>query len=649
MSTKKVSINIQEIKENPQKFGKNVDLKVLEALIKKANNHYYNTSQPLFSDSVYDILQDELISRNPESKVLKEVGSEIIDTTNKIELPYYMGSMTKKKDKKSIQNWLKDYKGDYVISDKLDGASALVIYENDTIKMFTRGNGSVGRDISILSKFINIPQLIKFDKKIVLRGELIVSTENFKKYQKVYSNSRAMVNGLMGLKKSDTKMSDIDFVGFEIIEPVLKSSEQYKLMKQLGFKIPNITYTNFNKLNSWGIDLKSLNQTEGSYLLNTLIKHREKSDYDIDGIIVTDNNIYERVKSGNPKHSIAFKSNDMGKITEVIDVKWNISKHGYLIPTVYVEPIDLGTNVKCATGFNGKFICDNKINVGSRVRVVRSGDVIPYISEIISQSEDSLMPNCEYKWNKTGVHILVNSDDNDELNRKQILSFFRTLKVQNFSVGLINRLIDSNYNTIEKISKITKEQLLEQEGIKETLANKIFNNIHKIIDNEIDLAVLMTASLCFKHGFGEKKFQSIINVYPNIMTIENLTSEMITDIDGFSQITANQFIDNFQLFKEFLNKHGYLKYKVKKDEIKVKKGNMFDNKVIVLTGFRDEKINNFIEENGGVISNTFSKLKENILICKTKENESGKLKQANLLMIPIYTKDEFIEKHLINT
>ena len=92
-----------------------------------------------------------------------------------------------------------------------------------------------------------------------------------------------------------------------------------------------------------------------------------------------------------------------------------------------------------------------------------------------------------------------------------------------------------------------------------------------------------------------------------------------------------------------------MKYKVKKDEIKIKKGNIFDNKVIVLTGFRDEKISNFIEENGGVTSNTFSKLKENILICKTKENESGKLKQAKLLMIPVYTKDEFIEKYLTNT
>ena len=413
-------LNLNQVRENPQEFGNKVELNILEALIKKANHHYYNTEESLFSDATYDILRDKLEERNPDSQVLQEIGApeftqDSISTDDKIKLPIHMGSMSKKKTQEGLVSWMKDYHGDYVISDKLDGASALFSFrpvklnkngvtKNMVIKqLITRGDGAYGRDISHLIHYMKVP---KVKQNMLIRGELIISKTNFNKFTDIYSSSRAMVNGIMGCKTPDKEIVDnLDFVAFELVRPIMKPSEQFKLLESLGFKLPKYSTATLKQLSHFPTDAPKESPLEGSFVLNQLIKHKSMSDYDIDGIIITDNHIHERNTSGNPKYSIAFKSNGIGKLTKVVKVHWNASKHGVLIPTIEVEPVYLGSNIKNATGFNAKYIYSNNIGVGAEVRIIRSGDVIPYISEIVKPAKEPDMPDANFVWNKTGVNI----------------------------------------------------------------------------------------------------------------------------------------------------------------------------------------------------------------------------------------------------
>ena len=148
-----------------------------------------------------------------------------------------IGSMNKFKDKHSIENWFKKYDGYFVVSDKLDGSSALLEFKNGEIKMWSRGNGVEGRDISHLLKYMTIPKL---NENITLRGELIISKLNFEKYKQKYSNSRSMVNGLLGHNNPSSDLaSNLDYVVFEIINDNLSLYKQLDYAKKLDLKHAN--------------------------------------------------------------------------------------------------------------------------------------------------------------------------------------------------------------------------------------------------------------------------------------------------------------------------------------------------------------------------------------------------------------------------
>ena len=151
-------------------------------------------------------------------------------------------------------------------------------------------------------------------------------------------------------------------------------------------------------------------QANNHFFNKLLDKHRKQSDYEMDGIIVTLNKVNAIPTSGNPKHSFAFKSNPDGTLTQVVNVNYNTTKHGKLNPVVEFKPVNLqGSVVKHANGHSGKYIFDNKINVGTVIKVVLSGGVIPYITEIVAASKTPATPPFEYYWDKTIPYLYEKS------------------------------------------------------------------------------------------------------------------------------------------------------------------------------------------------------------------------------------------------
>ena len=189
--------------EKLQDYFNKENLKKIHEMKLYADNNYYNEGKETgFDDYQYDMLKETLQRRDPNYKV--PIGTKIREGENRVNLPFWLGSMDKFKpeDETEIKKWVsKNKSNQYIIEDKLDGVSCLIVVRKGTIKLYTRGDGIIGADISYLAPYFDtIPN--KIDVDIAVRGELIMPIDVFtQKYSKEYANPRNMVAGRIGGKK----------------------------------------------------------------------------------------------------------------------------------------------------------------------------------------------------------------------------------------------------------------------------------------------------------------------------------------------------------------------------------------------------------------------------------------------------------------
>jgi DNA ligase (NAD+) len=635
-------INLCDFTKQFKKNGTNV-LSQLKAndfvyMLKELTKAYHNQT-PLLTDTEYDIIKDYFEIKYPESYSSwnKEVGAPVEQNKNKAILPYEMGSMDKiKPDTNALLSWTKKFKGPYVLSCKLDGVSGLYSTEGSSPKLYTRGDGKVGQDISYLIPYLNLPK----NKNLVIRGEFIISKKIFEtKYKNEFANPRNMVAGIINHKTVDkNKISDVHFVAYEVIKPILNPNEQMEFLK-------NILKTE--------CVLNRLETTISNELLSqVLIDNRRMYDYEIDGIIVTNNQIYER-KSGNPEHAFAFKmvlSEQLAEAT-VVDVIWSPSKDGYLKPRVQIMPIMLGgVKIEYATGFNGAFIQNNKIGVGAIIKIVRSGDVIPHILNVTVPAPEPKMPTQSYKWNNTNVDIVIENMEEDETVREKVVTgFFKGIEVDGLGSGNVSRIIEAGYDTVPKIINMTIADFLKVEGFKIIMANKIHNGIKEKLTNA-SLITLMSASNLFGRTLGEKKIELIMNEHPDILVSKETNQEKIQKIQkvkGIAEKSATAFVENIKIFNNFIKECG-LEYKLNQNVEPIQNivsnvGPLY-NKTIIMTGFRDKNLEEQIKNAGAKLGTSVSK-NTYLVIVKNLEEDTSKATDAKKIGVPLITINDFNKKY----
>lgn len=622
---------IKNFRDNRNKFIKNINQEKLEELIIYSNDKYYE-GEMVLEDEEFDYLKDFLEEKYPLSKINKLIGMKNLPK-NKIKLPFYLPSMNKIKSKTSkFDKWIKEYSSPYILTDKLDGISALY-YQG---KLYTRGSAIDGLDISKLIPYINIP---KIRDDIAVRGELIMSKKKFKNYENEYSNARNLVAGIVNQKEINIKIAkDIDFIIYELV----KSDNEFK--NQLDI----IKYLNKNKFNI--VNYIIVNEINFDFLLEYFKKRRESSDYIIDGIIISNIEIHKRSTDGNPKYAFAFKANldDQQAQTKVIDIEWNVSKDGYLKPTIIIEETIIGgVKINRVTGNNAKFIIDNKIGKDTIILLIRSGDVIPKVEQVLSSTKP-ILPSIPYKWNESKVDFITLEKTEDQ-EIKEMLHFVKQLEIKNVGIGIINKLYVNNIDSIIKLIKIEKSDL-DIDGLKEKSINKIYQSIKEKLQN-ITLEELMNASNIFGHGLGLEKLKLINNKINLIDIINNKKFNkkelfnLIMDIDGFSDKSTNLFLNYLDEFITFYHQiKNYINIK-KPTKIKTISNSKLNNKNILITGFRDKDLQNIIIKNNANLFSTFSK-NLNILIIKDNTINNQKTQKANDLNIEVITKDNFIKKYL---
>ena len=607
--------------------------KELEEMILAADDAYHGEkSAPLMTDAEYDIIKDTIQTRYPKSKASTSIGSVV--TKNKISLPYPMPSMDKiKPDTGYLEKWQKKYTGPYVLSAKLDGVSGLYSTENGEAKLFTRGDGKVGQDISHMIPYLKLPTT----PNITIRLEFVVSKDTFQqKYSDTFSNARNMVAGIVNQKKiMPEKLADLHCVAYEVMSPVMIPSDQMKFLS-----LDNVEVV----LHQFSDDLTN------EQLSDVLVQWRQAYTYEIDGVIAVDDKIYPR-KTGNPEHAFAFKMvlSDQMAEAHVVDVIWTASKDGYLKPRIRIQPVVLGgAKIEYATAFNAAFVADNKLGIGAIVQLVRSGDVIPHIMAVITPASKGKMPEQPYVWNESHVDVILENIDDDKIvQEKNIISFFKTIEVEGLGSGNISKIIAAGFDTVPEILSMSVGDYLTVEGFKHKKSEKIHKSVQEKIQ-DASLPQIMAASNVFGRAIGIKRIQGVIELNPDIITSTASSDDkikMVTSVPGIAAKTATAFVDKLPKFAEFMRKAD-LENKLKDMHTMttVNTTGPLYGTTVVFTGVRDKEFAKHLESQGAKIGTTISK-NTNYVIVKDLDETTGKADEARKMNIPVYELDDFKSLH----
>lgn len=618
-----------------------------ENLLRLLGNAYHN-DQALISDEKYDELVDIYEAKYGPYSV---VGAE--PTGAKVELPYYLGSLRKLKEEEELMLWLRQHPGPYIIEDKIDGLTLLLVSKTVNgrrqTSLYTRGGGYRGLDVSHLLQYIPFPPITE---DISVRGEVVLTKEAFARVGAGFKNARNLVSGIVNAKKSfnPTIARTMSFYAYRILNKNNTPEQDVMELMSMGFSVP------FPSVAS--ILTKKI-------LENHYEQRKQAAPYEMDGLVIYQNIAAEYPVGETPKHVVAFKTGSETAITTVTRVEWNASKDFLLKPIVHYEPIVLsGAELSKASGYNARFILSNGIGPGAQILITRSGDVIPKILSVITPATEIPWPDPtvfgEYRWNENQVELVTTELTSDVLERK-LKHFIDTLDIKNMGPGRIKLLVNAGIRDIAALLAVTPQQLTTIQGIGAGISNSFYTDLHTKITN-VPLAKIMDASGIFP-GIGEKRFEMIIAAYPNFldMAYDDPTeiAERIRQVKGFKSL-ADVIAGRMRDFADWLKAH---------PSILVAAPGMISPRfvpsgattptsgattpvtqnltgvTVVFSGFRDKAMEDEIKARGGRVTTSVSR-NTSFVVMRDIADKKGKALEAEQRGVPLITREEFSQRYL---
>ena len=353
-------------------------IKELENEIKKNQELYYEGKE-VISDGEFDALVDELQSLDPTNPLLTTlVGADHTEGFKKVKHRILMGSQSKANTEEEMDNWISTIDPTMVLAGfKMDGSSLEIWYdEGKYTKALTRGDGQTGDDVTENVRKMNfVPMTLKEKYTGVVRGEVLLSRNNFNKYFKdgKYKNCRNTATGIMKrLDGSDCDKLDVVCYDAQYLDNNKEFGTQENLtnfLEKNGFKVAE--YKMFKNLNG---------KTAMDYLKEIWDKFDEL-EYDIDGIVWKQNKIdmNDMRNNARPKTNIALKPAKVYKETILKNIEWQM-RNGTLTPVGILESVDLqGATISRASLCNVACLEEMGIEIGHKVVICRCGMIIPKI------------------------------------------------------------------------------------------------------------------------------------------------------------------------------------------------------------------------------------------------------------------------------
>lgn len=606
----------------------------LIAWLKVQDDLYENEGESEVDDTTYDRVRKLTELMYGANKYFTGVGSDV--RGGKVKLPFAMNGLPQAYHG-DVEGWLKPtylQAATFCISDKLDGTSALVIYDanGDLQIAYSRGNGVEAADITRHIKRIhNIPKKITPQgQTFPVRMEIIIKMDewdtvqaNFKRSNgDEYKNPRNATAGFMNSSENDDGIYQyLRGVAYTKVDSDDTKEDQIAELKDLGFETARYSVFNHSEMTD-------------AILAAFLTDQRDTTEYEIDGVVIDINERDIRkqcVENGDfitQKYKIADDSNVA--IATVKDVPYRASKDGYLKPRINIHPVDLvGVTVSFATGFNAKFIKDNKIGPGAQIRITRSGDVIPYVLATVTPANVVALPDPQehgdWHWSDNEVDaILDDITGRKDVQVKRLVDTFTKLKIDHLKEGNIDKLYDLGYKTESDIinAEYTDLYMIGEIG------TKIYDSIDAKLRNSdgIYWPQLVGSLNILGRGIGVRKLSELYEAFNgNIDMMFDVKA--VSKVPGFDIKTAQKIADNMHKVDAFIQSvDGNLIIR-EYTEPTAPSGSKMAGMSIVVTGFRDPDFEDKIRDEGGEIKSGVS-AKVDYVVAKDPNSSSGKVKKA---------------------
>ena len=546
-------------------------MKELVELLNRYAYEYYTKDAPSVSDSEYDQLYRELVELEtahpdevlPESPTHR-VGGVVLKGFTKYQHQYPLYSLQDAFSREELeafdQRVRKEFPSiSYVCELKIDGLSISLTYENGVLVTgATRGNGSVGEDITEnLKRVKDIPLVLPEPVNITVRGECYMPRASFDRVNQIrqengepeFANPRNAAAGT--LRQLDTKIvakRNLSTFLYQEVSPTDQNSQEGVLEKlaRLGFVV--------NQERVLAEDMEQIWD-----FIQKVAQFREDLPYDIDGIVIKVNDLAIQEELGftvkAPKWAVAYKFPAEEKEAKILSVDWTVGRTGVVTPTANLTPVQLaGTTVSRATLHNVDYIAEKDIHQEDTVIVYKAGDIIPAVLRVVKDKRVSDLP-LAIPTNCPSCHSqLLHFEDEVALRCinplcpaqiKEGLIHFASRDAMNIT-GLGPAVVDKLFANhlvadVAGIYRLTVEDLLTLEGVKEKSAEKLYDAIQASKENSAEKLLF---GLGIRH-VGSKVSQILLQEFHDLDQLATADPERIASIDSLGMVVAESLKSYF--------------------------------------------------------------------------------------------------------
>ncbi|MBQ7414905.1 MAG: NAD-dependent DNA ligase LigA [Prevotella sp.] len=663
-----------------------VDDKILrmEQLVKELNeasDAYYNGRGERMTDYEWDARFDELkrleqetgttLPDSPTQKV-----SEDSITGQKEEHEFAALSLAKTKQSAELVKWAEGLP--IWISWKLDGLTLVVTYDDGRLtKVVTRGNGHIGTNITHLAKAINgIPQQIAYQGHTVIRGEAVISYDDFEKFLmesgEDYANPRNLASGSLTLKDvEEVKQRHIQWIPFTLVhidDDILSWGDRMAWLEQQGFQT-----VEHERVEHPGID--AVENVINAFTEKVTSK---QNPYPVDGLVICyDDTEYAQTGSVTGHHAtkagLAFKWQDEAADTVLQEIEWSCAA-STISPVAIFRPVELeGTTVKRASLCNISE-CE-RLGIGTKgteISVIKANKIIPKVIKVIRTEGTLEIPHeCPVCHAKTEIRISEASGTktlhctNPECPAKQLKKFARFVSKEGMNIDGISEQTLAKFINLRWVSEYADiydlrshiRDLANMEGFGEKSASNIMRSIDRSANVEAHrLLYALNIPLC-----GLDVCKRLLSAYP----LDELVAEAVKEtgdlfepyqeassvfahVNGIGPEKSASFVNWFR------DDHNRQRYQRLREKIQVTQvtnepsGSLCEGLTFVVTGdvhhYKNRnELKAYIESQGGKVASAVSG-STSFLINNDVTSTSGKNQKAHQLGIPIISEDEFMER-----
>jgi DNA ligase (NAD+) len=603
--------------ESPESITKIADL------LERASRAYYNGGPLLMDDESFDALLAQLQELEPTHPFLATVGAPP-PAEGAVELPHFMPSLDKIKPGQGVLTRFLLRYATTVISEKLDGLSALWCPSKRAL--YLRGDGRTGQTVSHLAG--HIQGLVASTENWAIRGELILPRA---------AGARAAVNGLLHQKTPPKEeLAKVRFIAYEVILPADMGREsQMKWLAARGFETP------------WWKATTALTEEA---CCEAFRERRESSPYETDGIVVGANAPPLKTTTlQNPKDCVAFKmpTADQSALTTVREVLWAPSAQGYLIPRLRFDPVKIGgASIEFCTAHNARTVVDRVLGPGARVKIRRSGDVIPTLDSVLFPAESPALPADPASWawggDPTSATHIVSKKVSAEQTTSQLLHFAKAHDIAGLGPANCKLLVKAAIDAPAALWKATATTL----GA--LLGPKTGESVHAALRARLSVATeldFMLSSSVLPRGVGESKLKAVFGMYPDprewVAAAEAPTGWTLDSFREFQREYTNY--ERWRAAEIFWIPYPILAVPA------AATATATPSRRLCFTGFRDKELERAAQQRGFEIAPTVTQTLGVLVTPDGDTSDSEKVKKAAKYgSVEILSRSEFVNKYITN-